>query len=48
MTLTSISLGFPGIQTVKNQPAMQETPGLTTGGEDPLQKGEWLPTPVFL
>ena len=35
-------------QTVKNLPAMQETQVLSLGQEDPLEKGKWQPTPVFL
>ena len=34
-------------QLVKNPPAMQETPFLFLGQEDPLEKGE-APTPIFL
>ena len=34
-------------QTVKNPPAMQETPVQSLGQEDPLEK-EWHPTPVLL
>ena len=34
-------------QTVKNPPAMQETPVQSLGWEDPLEK-EWHPTPVLL
>ena len=34
-------------QTVKNPPAMQETPVPSLFQEDPLEKG-WQPTPVFL
>ena len=30
---------FPGAQTVKNLPAMQETWVRSLGGEDPLEKG---------
>ena len=32
-------LGFLVAQTVKNLPAMQETPVLFLGWEDPLEKG---------
>ena len=35
-------------QTVKNLPPMQETQIWSLGWEDPLEKKEWLPTPVFL
>ena len=35
-------------QTVKNLPAMKETQGLSLGREDPLERREWQPTPVFL
>ena len=35
-------------QMVKNLPAMQETQVLSLGQEDPLEKGKWQPTPVFL
>ena len=35
-------------QMVKNLPAMQETPVLSLGQEDTLEKGKWQPTPVFL
>ena len=31
--------GFPGVQTVKNPPAMQETGVQFLGWEDPLEKG---------
>ena len=34
-------------QLVENPPAMQETPVLFLGWEDPLEKGKRLPTPVF-
>ena len=34
-------------QTVKNQPAMQETWVRSLGWEDPLEK-EWQPIPAFL
>ena len=34
-------------QLVKNLPAMQETWVRSLGWEDPLEKGERLPTPVF-
>ena len=33
---------------VKNLPVMQETRLRSLGQEDPLEKGTWLPTPVFL
>ena len=33
------SSGFPGVQTIKNLPAMQETQLLSLGKEDPLEKG---------
>ena len=36
------------IQTVKNLPAMWETWVWYLGWEDPLEKGIWLTTPVFL
>ena len=39
---------FPGVLVVKNLPAMQETQVLPLGQEDPLEKGKWQPTPVFL
>ena len=39
--------GFPGAQTVKNPPAMQETLARSLGREDPLQR-KWQLTPVFL
>ena len=32
-------VGFPGGQTVKNMPAMQDTQGQSLGCEDPLEKG---------
>ena len=32
-------MGFPGAQTVKNPPAMQETWVLPLGQEDPLEEG---------
>ena len=35
-------------QKVKNLPAMQETQVQSLGREDPLERREWLPTPVFL
>ena len=35
-------------QLVKNPPAMQETSVRFLGQEDPLEKGDKLPTPVFL
>ena len=35
-------------QLVKNLPAVQETPVQFLGQEDPLDKGDRLPTPVFL
>ena len=35
-------------QLVKNLPAMQETPVRFLGQEDPLEKVDRLPTPVFL
>ena len=38
---------FPVAQTVKNQPAMQETGVWSLGREDPLER-EWQSTPVFL
>ena len=34
-------------QLVKNLPAMWETWVRSLGWEDPLEKREWLPTPVF-
>ena len=37
-----------GTQTVNNVPAMQETRALSLGQEDPLERREWQPTPVFL
>ena len=37
-----------GTQTVNNLPAMQETRALSLGQEDPLERREWQPTPVFL
>ena len=33
---------------VKNLPVIQETWLRSLGQEDPLEKGTWLPTPVFL
>ena len=39
--------GFPGGQTVKSLPVMQETRVQSLGWEDSLEK-EWRPTPVFL
>jgi len=33
---------------VKNLPTMQETQVRSVGQEDPLEKGDLLPTPVFL
>ena len=33
-----VKWGFPGAQTVKNLPAMQETQVRSLGGKDPLQK----------
>ena len=36
------------IQTIKNQPAMQETCVWSLGWEDSLEKGMATPTPVFL
>jgi len=36
------------VQRVKNLPAKQETWVGSLGWEDPLEKGERLPTPVFL
>ena len=39
---------FPGAQTVKNLPAMQETWALSLGvGRIPWRR-EWLSTPIFL
>ena len=35
-------------QTVKNLPAMSETLVHYLDWEDPLEKREWLPSPVFL
>ena len=35
----SFGLGFPGGQTVKNLPAMQEIRVQSLGGEDRLEKG---------
>ena len=35
-------------KTVKNLPPMQETQVRSLGQEDPLERREWLPTPVFL
>ena len=40
-------ISFLVAQTVKNPPAIQETPVRPLGQEDPLQR-KWLPTPVFL
>ena len=40
-------ISFLVAQTVKNPPAIQETPVRPLGQEDPLQR-EWLPTPVLL
>ena len=39
--------GSPASSVVKNLPTMQETPILSLGWEDPLEK-ETAPTPVFL
>ena len=38
MTMYSL-LGFPGGQTVKNLPAIQETQVRSLGWEDPLEEG---------
>ena len=35
---SAVSRGFPVAQTVKNLPAMQETPAQSLGQEDPLEK----------
>ena len=35
-------------QSIKNPPAMQETPVRFLGWEDPLEKRDRLPTPIFL
>ena len=43
---TSVFLGFPCGQLVKNPPAMQETWVWSLGWEDPLEKGI-LATPIF-
>ena len=34
-----LTTGFPHTQSVKNPPAMQETPVRVLGGKDPLEKG---------
>ena len=38
-TFTQHVWGFPGVQMVKNLPAMQETWVQSLGREDPLEKG---------
>ena len=39
LTWHNPELGFPGAQTVKNPPAMQETCVQSLGWEDPLEEG---------
>ena len=43
-----INLASPVVQTVKNLVAMWETWIRSLGQEDPLERREWLPTPVRL
>ena len=44
---TTVFLGFPVAQLIKNPPAMWETWVPSLGWEDPLEEGR-QPTPVFL
>ena len=46
-TMIWLTFDFPGAQTVKNLPAVQETGAQSLGWEDPLEEG-MAPTPVFL
>ena len=39
LSTTSVFLGFPVAQLIKNPPAMQETWIQSLGWEDPLEKG---------
>ena len=41
-------MDFPGVQTGKNLPAIQETRIWSLGRKDPLEKGMAKPSPAFL
>ena len=47
LTTLDMSLGFPDISVVKNQPADTGDEGSISGLEDPWRR-EWQPTSVFL